>query len=278
MLLPKIISSGLGSVQEIGHGGMGFVQDGIRAPAGDRRRLRGWRCIQQVVVGCARRLCRAICVPPGLSKKMAGRFERGELLADQAVEGHRTPVSGWSVGWLLRCTDYTYLACQLSRKAPDPARGLGLDNTVKGKPASYHGHLANLLDPLTAPARLVHGAQPDGALRCTACAHRCLVRPGRRGICQVRFHDGEALRVPVGLRRRPQRRPGREEALLPFPARGDRPDLWHARLRFPLRLLPELAFLAGPARPGLRMSRPLLARAHLPGADRAGGATQPERR
>ncbi len=63
--------------------------------------------------------------------------------------------------------------------------------TVKGST------LTSLLDGHTAPAELVI-PQPDGTLRCTACAHRCLVRPGRRGICQVRFHDGKELRVPWG--------------------------------------------------------------------------------
>jgi len=57
--------------------------------------------------------------------------------------------------------------------------------------------LASLLDRLTAPAELAV-AQPDGSVRCTACAHRFLVRPGRRGICQVRFHDGKELRLPWG--------------------------------------------------------------------------------
>jgi pyruvate formate lyase activating enzyme len=57
--------------------------------------------------------------------------------------------------------------------------------------------LADLLDPLTAPGLLTE-TQPDGSIRCTACGHRCLVRPGRRGICQVRFHDGKELRVPWG--------------------------------------------------------------------------------
>lgn len=38
----------------------------------------------------------------------------------------------------------------------------------------------------------------DGALRCLACAHRCLIKPGRRGICQVRYNDHGTLRVPWG--------------------------------------------------------------------------------
>jgi pyruvate formate lyase activating enzyme len=35
-------------------------------------------------------------------------------------------------------------------------------------------------------------------LRCTACAHRCPIRPGRRGVCQVRFNRDGELRVPWG--------------------------------------------------------------------------------
>jgi pyruvate formate lyase activating enzyme len=57
--------------------------------------------------------------------------------------------------------------------------------------------LASLLDSLIAPAELAI-LQPDGAFRCTACGHRCLIRSGRRGICQVRFNDGEKLRNPWG--------------------------------------------------------------------------------
>jgi pyruvate formate lyase activating enzyme len=38
----------------------------------------------------------------------------------------------------------------------------------------------------------------DGAVRCLACGHRCLVRPGRRGICKVRFNQDGTLLVPWG--------------------------------------------------------------------------------
>ena len=58
-------------------------------------------------------------------------------------------------------------------------------------------NLADLLDGMTRPADLVL-PETGGALRCTACAHRCLVRPGRRGICQVRFERAGELRVPWG--------------------------------------------------------------------------------
>jgi len=38
----------------------------------------------------------------------------------------------------------------------------------------------------------------DNAVRCHACAHGCLIREGRRGICQVRFNKAGKLRVPWG--------------------------------------------------------------------------------
>jgi pyruvate formate lyase activating enzyme len=55
----------------------------------------------------------------------------------------------------------------------------------------------SILDVLTAPAELAV-PQAGSSVRCMACGHRCLVRPGRRGICQVRFNDGGTLRVPWG--------------------------------------------------------------------------------
>lgn len=57
--------------------------------------------------------------------------------------------------------------------------------------------LTNVLDRLTNTGELVESL-PEGAVRCTACGHRCLIRPGKRGICQVRFNDNGELRVPWG--------------------------------------------------------------------------------
>lgn len=57
--------------------------------------------------------------------------------------------------------------------------------------------LIDVLDGLTVAGELCL-PEPDGAVRCTACGHRCLIRPGRRGICQVRFNEGGKLRVPWG--------------------------------------------------------------------------------
>lgn len=38
----------------------------------------------------------------------------------------------------------------------------------------------------------------DGAVRCVACGHRCIVKPDRAGVCRVRFNSGGTLRVPWG--------------------------------------------------------------------------------
>ena len=56
---------------------------------------------------------------------------------------------------------------------------------------------AEILDSLTVEGELF-AREADGAVRCLACGHRCLIRPGKRGICQVRFNEGGKLRVPFG--------------------------------------------------------------------------------
>jgi pyruvate formate lyase activating enzyme len=57
--------------------------------------------------------------------------------------------------------------------------------------------LAQVLDDMTVEGELYEKLK-DGMVRCYACAHRCLVKSGRRGICQVRFNEGGTLRVPHG--------------------------------------------------------------------------------
>ena len=59
------------------------------------------------------------------------------------------------------------------------------------------GTLEEVLDTLTVEGEL-YRRRDDGAVECFACGHRCLIRPGRRGICKVRFNDGGVLRVPWG--------------------------------------------------------------------------------
>lgn len=57
--------------------------------------------------------------------------------------------------------------------------------------------LASRLDRLTVEAEL-YETLPDEAVRCYACGHRCLIRNGKRGICQVRFNQGGKLMAPWG--------------------------------------------------------------------------------
>lgn len=53
------------------------------------------------------------------------------------------------------------------------------------------------LDHLTAPGTLFEKL-PGDTVRCQACAHRCVIHTGKRGICQVRFNQDGILRVPWG--------------------------------------------------------------------------------
>lgn len=58
--------------------------------------------------------------------------------------------------------------------------------------------MAEVLDRLTVPGTLVETYPEEGAVRCVACGHRCVIRNGKRGICQVRFNQDGTLRVPWG--------------------------------------------------------------------------------
>ena len=58
------------------------------------------------------------------------------------------------------------------------------------------GHVV-MLD--SAVPTILADPQPDGAVRCRVCAHRCLVRPGRQGICHVRENrDGTLVNLVHG--------------------------------------------------------------------------------
>jgi len=59
------------------------------------------------------------------------------------------------------------------------------------------GSLEQTLDEMTVEGELYEKLE-DQAVRCYACAHRCLIKEGRRGICHVRFNQGGVLRVPSG--------------------------------------------------------------------------------
>lgn len=59
--------------------------------------------------------------------------------------------------------------------------------------------LGQVLDSLTVPGELYEVVdEKEMTVRCYACAHRCLVKAGRRGICQVRYNKDGVLYVPRG--------------------------------------------------------------------------------
>jgi pyruvate formate lyase activating enzyme len=58
-------------------------------------------------------------------------------------------------------------------------------------------NLAGILDKNTVPGELCEKLEGN-RVRCVACAHRCLISEGARGICKVRFNKGGILRVPYG--------------------------------------------------------------------------------
>ena len=57
--------------------------------------------------------------------------------------------------------------------------------------------IGDLLDTLTVRGEL-YKKLSDDTIECYACGHRCKIREGKRGICQVRFNQGGELRVPWG--------------------------------------------------------------------------------
>jgi pyruvate formate lyase activating enzyme len=57
--------------------------------------------------------------------------------------------------------------------------------------------IGDLLDTLTVRGELYRKLSDD-TIECYACGHRCKIREGKRGICQVRFNQGGELRVPWG--------------------------------------------------------------------------------
>src|SRR5687767_1358619 len=59
--------------------------------------------------------------------------------------------------------------------------------------------LKNVLHQHTAPAAEALITRFDnGDVQCFACGHQCLVKPGRDGVCRVRYNDNGILKVPHG--------------------------------------------------------------------------------
>ncbi len=66
------------------------------------------------------------------------------------------------------------------------------------KPRHDNDLVETRLDRLTAARTELAVPHPSGKLVCTACAHRCKLADGARGVCLVRARSGDALTVPWG--------------------------------------------------------------------------------
>ena len=53
-----------------------------------------------------------------------------------------------------------------------------------------------LIDASTIVSDALSVTRGNGRVECIACAHRCVIAPGRRGVCKVRYNEGGSLRVP----------------------------------------------------------------------------------
>jgi pyruvate formate lyase activating enzyme len=59
--------------------------------------------------------------------------------------------------------------------------------------------LSDALHQYTAPAaEALIERKANNDIQCFACGHRCLIKPGRDGVCRVRFNDNGTLKVPYG--------------------------------------------------------------------------------
>src|SRR6266542_4037636 len=59
--------------------------------------------------------------------------------------------------------------------------------------------LKDMLHQYSAPAaEALIQRKDNGDIQCFACGHRCLIKPGRDGVCRVRFNDNGVLKVPHG--------------------------------------------------------------------------------
>ncbi len=142
-----------------------------------------------------------------------------------------------------------------ARSVPKPAwrRGVAVRPTISQPVRSRPGASRPLpARPMTAASPALLGlAEADGAVRCVACAHRCLVRPGRAGICRVRENrDGRLVTTVFGQAVAANADPIEKKPLFHvYPGSVCLLDR-DARLQLPLPALPELDDLAGrPGRP-----------------------------
>ena len=147
------------------------------------------------------------------------------------------------------------------------SRWSGRDDRPRGIPPRMRRMSTDLQSSIV-PTKYWH-ALDDGRIQCDLCPRFCKLREGQRGLCFVRARAGRPGR-PDDLRplQRLLRRPDREEAAQPLPARHAGPVLRHGGLQPGLQVLPELGHLqvARDGHPGRRR----LARRHRRGRRRLG--------
>src|SRR5258707_13301511 len=57
--------------------------------------------------------------------------------------------------------------------------------------------LKQFLHQFSAPAaEALIERKENGDIQCFSCGHRCLIKPGRDGVCRVRFNENGVLQVP----------------------------------------------------------------------------------
>jgi pyruvate formate lyase activating enzyme len=72
----------------------------------------------------------------------------------------------------------------------------GVVETSEGSAMREEPAAAMLIDSLTIASNALAVSRADGKVQCVACAHRCVIGPGHRGACKVRYNQAGTLRVP----------------------------------------------------------------------------------
>jgi pyruvate formate lyase activating enzyme len=65
------------------------------------------------------------------------------------------------------------------------------NNDIKGGRGN-----TNVVDSFTIPSMDLVEPLKDKKVKCLACAHKCVIAPGKRGVCKVRFNKNGNLHVP----------------------------------------------------------------------------------
>lgn len=84
-----------------------------------------------------------------------------------------------------------------SGSPPAPANDLLQQIGTLRKPLAGNVRLSEIIDPLVKEGEL-YEKLPNNTVRCYACGHDCIIRSGRRGICQIRYNLDGTLLVPWG--------------------------------------------------------------------------------